>query len=121
MFFIVLIVLGIISAALYIRYFPIRGIPCVSSLSTNEDIIKIVDVRDYNQAYKDSIRESINIPVAYLKRNYSELPKSKIIILASNHLEKNISIRFLRKRGFEIIGYSLTDCDCKKEIKQRTA
>jgi rhodanese-related sulfurtransferase len=95
---------------MYNRYIPVKGVQCSRTLNVEESSIKIVDVRNYNQSYKDTIVEAINIPVAYLKRNYHEISSMKIHVVASNHLEKNISIRFLKKRGFKVTGYTLTDC-----------
>lgn len=99
---------------LYKRYFPVCGVHCINEpILINEDV-KIIDVRDYNESYKDKSKESIHIPIAYLKRYVKEIPNSKLHIIASNPLEKNISVRFLRKQGYQIIGYTLKDCDCRK-------
>lgn len=117
MFYSITILLSIIFVFIYGRYVPVWGVSCIDSLNSDVDSLKIVDVRDYNVSYKDPIQGSVNIPVAYLKRNFHELSHSKIIVVASNHLEKNISIRFLRNRGFKIMGYTLTDCTCTQEIK----
>lgn len=72
-----------------------------------------MDVRDYNQSYRDPVPGAINIPYAYMKRSYSDISRKNIHVVASDYLERNMSIRFLRKRGFKIVGYSLTGCDCK--------
>ncbi|WP_077211883.1 hypothetical protein [Bacillus dakarensis] len=104
-----LIFLGLI----FIRYIPVAGVKCRELCNLNETF-KIVDVRDYNESYQDQILNGINIPIAYIKRHYHEINHSKIFVVASNHLEKNISIRLLRKKGFVVVGYSLTVCDCSK-------
>ncbi|NPC93752.1 hypothetical protein HOO54_16295 [Bacillus sp. WMMC1349] len=101
---------------IYNRYIPVRGVQCIKTL--NADAI-IVDVRDYNQSYKDPFRTAINIPIAYLKRNYHEISSSKVYVVASDNLEKNMSIRFLRKKGFEVLGYTLTDCNPDKKQKHQ--
>ncbi|MDA1477631.1 rhodanese-like domain-containing protein [Bacillus changyiensis] len=101
---------------IYNRYIPVRGVQCFNTL--NADAI-IVDVRDYHQSYKDPLRTAINIPIAYLKRNYHEISSSKVYVVASDHLEKNMSIRFLRKKGFEVLGYTLTDCRCNPDRKEK--
>lgn len=87
------------------------GVPCLT-FENAKDCITVLDVRDYNQSYKDSIQSSINIPIAYLKRNVAEIQGKKIHIVATNHIEKNMSVRFLRKKGYKVISYSLTDCPC---------
>lgn len=120
MLYIVFMVIGVILFFLYTRYVPVKGIQCVSSLNT-DDHVKVLDVRDYNDSYRDSIPGAINIPIAYLKKYYHCVGNSDIIIVASNNLEKNMSIRFLRKKGCNIIGYTLTNCNCNQGIGQKIA
>ena len=115
------ILLAISFGILYIRYIPVRGVRCLHTSNLIVDSIQIVDVRDYNQSYKDPTPEAINIPVAYMKRNYHEIPRLNIHVIASDHLEKNISIRYLRKKGFAVTGYTVNDCNCKQAQKQKTA
>ncbi|WP_108669112.1 hypothetical protein [Peribacillus acanthi] len=103
---------------LYKRYVPVRGVPC--SVLPDLESTKIVDVRDYNLSYNDPIIRAINIPVAYMKRHFKEIPNVNIHVVASDHLEKNMSIRFFRKKGFTVIGYTLTDCKCNQDIKEIT-
>jgi len=109
--------LAIISVPIYTRYFPVRGIEYVSLLDIDEGSVKLVDVRDYNQSYKDSIQGAINIPVAYFKRNFGEIPGQEIHIIVSSHVEKNISTRFLRRKGFKVTSYTLIDA--KDELKKQ--
>ncbi|WP_231735338.1 rhodanese-like domain-containing protein [Gracilibacillus massiliensis] len=78
----------------------------------------ILDIRDYQKAAKDKVDGAIVIPVPYLRRYYSEISSQSIYVIASNHLEKNLAIRFLKNKGFDVIGYTLTDCQCKKKIEQ---
>lgn len=106
------IIICILLASLYIRYCPVGNVKCTNTLNHNIDIIEIVDVRDYNQSYKDPVSGSINIPYAYMKRRYSDISRQNVHVVASDYLERNMSIRFLRKKGFNIVGYSLTGCDC---------
>lgn len=115
------VVLGIIFIGIgffFLRYLPVWGVYCKSLLDIDENDISVLDVRDYNQSYKDSHALTINIPVAYLKRYFHEIPNKKIHIVASNELEKNISIRILRKKGFFVESYSLTNCDCRKRTER---
>jgi len=113
-----IIALIIIIVLTYYRYFPVRGVQCFNTLKVNDDSIQIVDVRDYNQSYKDPVLKAMNIPVGYMKRYYQEISSVKIFVVASDNLEKNISIRFLRKKGFQVTGYMLTDCKkCKEQTR----
>jgi len=120
MIWFLVVIISIIAFFFYIRYVPVHGVPCIGSLFQYNDV-KILDVRDYNQSYKDPVENSINIPVAYLKRNYHELSDSNVIVVASDSLEKNISIRFLKNKGVNVLGYTFTNCPCKKQIKQTMA
>lgn len=112
MIFLIIILLALIIGFIYKRYFPILGVRCSHHPSNHPNAITVVDVRDYNQSYNDSIEDSVNIPVGYLKRYFHEIPNLNIHIIASNSLEKNMSIRFFRKRGFKVVSYTLTECNC---------
>ncbi|MFC4403130.1 hypothetical protein [Gracilibacillus xinjiangensis] len=116
-----LIIISLALAALiiqivYVRYVPIRGIPCMELIKSDDSDRITLDIRDYQQSFTDEIDHAIVIPVSYLRRYYHEIPVKRIHIVASDHLEKNIAIRFLKNKGFEVIGYTLTDCKCKKKI-----
>lgn len=94
---------------LYKRYFPVVGVHCEETLKVNFTDVEVIDVRDYNISYKDVIEKSINIPVAYLERYCYEIPEKKVHIMASNRLEKNVAIRILRRKGFQVTGYTVSD------------
>ncbi|WP_200801605.1 hypothetical protein [Bacillus sinesaloumensis] len=94
---------------LYKRYFPVVGIRCEDALKVNLMDIEVIDVRDYNISYKDVIEKSINIPVAYLDRYCYEIPDKKVHIVASSRLDKNVAIRILRRKGFQVTGYTVSD------------
>ncbi|SHM49674.1 hypothetical protein [Gracilibacillus kekensis] len=113
------IVMIVVTAHLiYTRYVPIKGVPCVDpNIECNHDKVTL-DIRDYQKAAKDKVEGAIVIPVPYLRRYYSEISSQSIYVIASNHLEKNLAIRFLKNKGFHVIGYTLTDCQCKKKIEQ---
>lgn len=89
------------------RYLPVTGIPKVNGNNLDTDKVTILDVRDFNDSYKSAINGAINIPVAYLNRSLHELPTNDIYLVVTNSLEKNISARLLRKKGFRISGYIL--------------
>ncbi|GIN60951.1 hypothetical protein J27TS8_09440 [Robertmurraya siralis] len=107
----ILIVCIVLVLNLY-RYLPVWGVRCLQMLEIDENSTTIVDVRDYNQSYKDVTQAAINIPVAYLNRYFHEIPGKQIHVVAATSLEKNISIRFLRKKGYAVKSYTLTDCQC---------
>jgi rhodanese-related sulfurtransferase len=102
-----ILALGLVSILLFKRYFPILGLKCMEWGELDIKNSKVIDVRDYNNSYKDPIPGAINIPIAYINRHFSELPNVDLYIVASNSVEKNIGIRMLRKKGFQIIGCSI--------------
>lgn len=97
----------VIGHVLFKRYFPVCSV-VYYSIEEIETKSNIVDLRDYNQSSKFSVPNAINIPVSYLNRFSTEIPKGKLYIIASNNLEKNVGIRLLRKKGFQVVGYTLT-------------
>ncbi|WP_409254199.1 hypothetical protein V1502_09965 [Bacillus sp. SCS-153A] len=111
MLILIIIVVSMI-IALYKRYIPVTGVQWSRETPDLKDSILILDVRDYNHSFNDPIPEAINLPVAYLKRNWHELEGSRIHIVASTKLEKNMSIRMLRRRGYQVTGYTLTEKQC---------
>lgn len=65
----------------------------------------ILDLRDYNEAHKTPLPGAYNIPHAYIKRYYTELPKKCIIVATpSQSKRENSAIRFLTKKGFQVVG-----------------
>ncbi|WP_132004026.1 sulfurtransferase [Mesobacillus foraminis] len=99
---------------LYTRYFPVFGVPCKDLANgQNKHTNTIVDIRDYNVSTKNPVNGAIVIPTAYLKRFSDEIPSKEVHIVAANQLEKNVGVRYLRKKGFKVNGYTLTDCQCQ--------
>ncbi len=75
----------------------------------NRDNLNVIDLRDYNVSSHSPVSGAKNIPVAYLNRNLNEIPKNNLHIVASGSLEKNVGVRFLRQKGFEVVGYTITE------------
>jgi rhodanese-related sulfurtransferase len=73
------------------------------------DKINIIDVRYFNEASKEPVQGAINIPVAYLKRNLNEIPDRNLHVIGLTFIEKNISIRILKQKGFQVSGYTIFD------------
>ncbi|MDQ0230716.1 hypothetical protein [Metabacillus malikii] len=113
LFMMVGLLIIVISSFIYSRYFPVWGVDCLKSLNVDGESIDIVDVRDYHQSTNKPIRKAVNIPIAYMKRHYQDIKRPTVHVVASNTIEKNMSVRFLRKKGFKVASYTLTDCDCK--------
>lgn len=108
----ILSILFLISVIIFVfifrRYIPVNG---VFSLNwTDYDIeVEVIDVRDYNESYSSPIGDARNIPIAYLKRYYKEIPTKAVHLIASNSLEKNVGIRFFRKKGYQVMGFTIVD------------
>ena len=107
MIIIALFISILISINAYKRYIPVRGVSPLSHFTGEKDIC-LLDTRDYPTSNKDPFFGFINIPYAYLKRYYRDLPSKKVFIIATDQIEKNLAIRFLRKKGFEILGYKIS-------------
>lgn len=105
----ILIVLAIIFLiySLFKRYIPVRGVRYYNLADLELSVTKIIDVRDFNESYKNPIRGAINVPLAYMKRNLNEIPDRKLHVIGSNEVDKNVAIRFLRKKGFQVNGYTI--------------
>lgn len=101
--------IGIIILATYLvpRYIPVTGIPKMHWNDLDSSKVTILDVRDFNESHKNAVIGAINIPIAYLNRSFNELPDTDIHLVTANSLEKNISARLLRKKGFRVSGYTL--------------
>ena len=96
----------LIAFILYKRYFPVFGLPCIQLKDLELDRITVIDVRDYNDSYKEAIIGAINIPISYLKRNLKAIPNKDLHLIVTSTLEKNLGTRNLRKHGFRVIGYT---------------
>jgi hypothetical protein len=104
-----IIIVASMIIALYKRYVPIGGVKQSKETPPVTELIQVLDVRDYNQSFNNPIPQAVNLPVAYLNRNSQELSNKRIHVVASTNLEKNMSIRILRRKGFEIAGFTLTE------------
>lgn len=96
-----------LAASLYKRYVPVSHVPCTES--GNDPGLTVVDIRDYNNKAIDINCDSAEIPYAYLRRFYNEISPGKIHVIASDRLELNLGIRFLRKKGFQVVSYEMAE------------
>lgn len=94
---------------LYKRYFPVLGVKYFPFEELDLSKLKILDVRDYNESYKNAIAGLLNIPLGYLKRNINEILHGDLHLVVSSLLEKNVGARVLRQKGFRVVGYSLAN------------
>ena len=101
-----------IAYMLYKRYAPV-SVPCVKEQDQEKQSMVVVDLRDYNMADKKPSRNAIHIPIAYIDRHYQEIPSKEVHVIAQNQVEKNMGVRLLRKRGFNVMSYTMSNCSCK--------
>ena len=109
MFIVAILIFGIVLSFLYKRYYPVSGVERTECSQINREKINIIDLRDYNVSNHNPVLGSRNIPVAYLNRNLNEIPKDNLHVIASGRLEKNVGIRFLRHKGYKVVGYTIAD------------
>ncbi|WPZ20102.1 rhodanese [Geobacillus subterraneus] len=107
-----LIFLTLFIVALYRRYGPVKGVLCLSVDQVSNHLL-IVDLRDYNEINDRMFRHALHIPVAYIKRQLSSIPRQPLHVVAQDVVEKNIGIRLLRRYGYEVKSYSIAACDCR--------
>ncbi|MFB1082834.1 sulfurtransferase [Jeotgalibacillus sp. JSM ZJ347] len=93
------IVIAFIS--MYKRYAPVNGVECVPEDQMNQSKM-VVDLRPYNDSTVNRYSPFQHIPYAYLKRFYKELPKENIHVIASDHVDLKLGIRFLKSKGYKV-------------------
>lgn len=108
--YIILIALIIVSLLyLYQSYFPVWYVPSLdainNSISNNNTVF--LDVRDYQDASHKPVQGAVNLPYAYLKRHHGQISSWQVVVVASDAVSKNLTIRFLKGHGFKVIGYQL--------------
>jgi hypothetical protein len=95
-----ILILGLVTIIIFKRYFPILGLKCMIRGEFDIKNVKVIDVRDYNDSYKEPIPGAINIPIAYLNRFYPEIPNVDLYIVASDKIEKNMGGSNITEKGF---------------------
>ncbi|MCY8976949.1 sulfurtransferase [Bacillus atrophaeus] len=88
--------------ATYRRYYPITGISYIHKDILETMDLTILDIRHYNDVPNFSDDIILNIPYAYLKRFYLEIPRDKIHIIAHDRVELNLGVRFLKSKGVRV-------------------
>jgi rhodanese-related sulfurtransferase len=104
----------VILVILYRRYFPVRGVKPYQLEGLDFSKLKILDVRDYNESYKNPIDGALNIPLSYLKRNIHEIPDKDLHLIVTSLLEKNVGARILKEKGYRVVGYSFISGQSKE-------
>jgi len=90
---------------LFQRYVPVIQAPYIENVHQADNEHAVIDLRDYIASSHSPMKGAYEIPLAYLKRNIEKIPNQKVIVIASDSVEKNIGVRVLKRRGFEVIGF----------------
>lgn len=96
-----------VTYSIFYRYFPVTGICCLDIEQLKPEHLTILDVRDYNISSSDAVTNALNIPYAYLKRYYKEISGKGIILIVSDPLLLNVTVRYLRRKHINVVGYYL--------------
>lgn len=107
-----LVLLAITLRMIYKRYVPVYGIKKLDKMLPSEEIT-LIDVREYNEVYYTKDASVLHMPIPYLGRNYRDIPTKQVAIIASDRISRNVSIRELRKYGFQVIGFY---CVAEREV-----
>lgn len=117
MFYIVISLLVWMLGILVKRYIPVLNVAYISLEQVRKMESVVVDVRNYTESHSDNTSRIMCILYAYLKRYYHEIPNKPLHLIVHNKVDRNLSVRFLRKKGFHIQSYSIY-LDGKKAQKE---
>ncbi|KGP74323.1 hypothetical protein [Pontibacillus yanchengensis] len=93
------------------RYFPVAGVNKINVRdveATHEDVI-MVDTRAYQTSAIEANQEAFCIPLPYLNRHYRDIPNKDVVLISTDQVEKNLATRLLRKKGYNIVGYTIPE------------
>ncbi|KOO46164.1 rhodanese-like domain-containing protein [Priestia koreensis] len=98
----------LVIALFYQRYVPVQGVRKVDSVDCEQSGISLVDVRHFNEITKQPCPSAIHIPLAYLERHHSDIPLREVVVIVNDRISRNLSVRRLKKLGFDVRGYMCT-------------
>lgn len=101
------LIVVIILYSIYKRYITPCGIKEVDEESMFDQNIEVLDLRDFHHSNRLPYKGATNIPFPYLKRYYKDLKEIRICVIASDITDINLSSRFLKSKGYDVIGYYL--------------
>lgn len=80
----------------------------VSDSTIEKGDMVAVDTRDYQTSSQDTYEWSYCLPLAYLERHHHDLPTDRsVVLICSDEVEKNLAARLLRRKGYNVIGYTI--------------
>ncbi|PSL50875.1 hypothetical protein B0H94_102152 [Salsuginibacillus halophilus] len=94
--------------SLYYRFVPVLGVDHLQNETSADGDVLYVDVRDYQYVDGELPEgEVVPMPLAHLKRHYNTIEQKPIVVIAEDISAKNMSIRWLKRKGYKIQGYCL--------------
>lgn len=91
-----------------LRYVPVKGLKEISVQEVGPmKPYLIVDVRQFQTAHHSPVQGSLNMPLAYLTRHFRDITQREVVIIASDKVEVNMSVKFLKRKGYIVHGYHL--------------
>ena len=100
----------------YRRFMPLRGMKKECLEDVDSKLLTILDIRPYNIS-NEEVPGAMNLPFSYLMRSHKEIPDQPIHLIASDAIEKNLGARFLQKKGFNVVSYSLTGQNSNSDMR----
>lgn len=100
----------------YRRFMPLRGMKKECLEDVDSKTLTILDIRPYNIS-NEEVPGAMNLPFSYLMRSHKEIPDQPIHLIASDAIEKNMGARFLQKKGFNVVSYSLTGQNSNSDMR----
>jgi len=87
------------------RYVPVYNTSYMGAFQNAQNAFTVIDLRDYIIAAHSPVKGAYEIPLAHLKRHTDQIPNNKIVVVASDPVEKNIGVRMLKRKGFDVVGF----------------
>ncbi|RDY72047.1 rhodanese-like domain-containing protein [Halobacillus sp. SY10] len=108
----VMIVTLVVGAGLFLlhRYLPVSHVKKMNMseiTAKNDGMVVPVDTRDYQTSSHDKMEHAVCLPLAYLERHHQDIPQRPIVLVCSDEVEKNLAARLLKRKGYEVIGYTI--------------
>ncbi|OIJ18595.1 hypothetical protein BKP45_12640 [Anaerobacillus alkalidiazotrophicus] len=104
----IIVIFLLLFVYLYQMYFPVLYVP---NMDEDQKIVNnntvFLDVRDYRDSLHKPVQGAVNLPYAYLKRHHQQISSNQVVVVASDYVSKNLTVRFLKGQGFKVIGYQL--------------
>ncbi|OMP65689.1 hypothetical protein [Domibacillus epiphyticus] len=104
MVYLIIAALVVMAALLivYNRYWPVN----VKRISPSEAAgHPVIDVRDWQEANHVPLTGAVHIPCGYIPRCAGEYGGQEVYIAATTAVERNFSVRLLKKYGIQVKGF----------------